>query len=243
MVEAADQDLRRPSRRRPARLRCRSRRGLRPRAVGRAGRGQPARPGHPRGGRRRRVGLRRGRRPARGGRPVRRPGAARGPLWCWAPCPSPEFGSAEQQEKYLLPPVAAGELMLTAALIEAGTEPERPDDHGPGRRRQLGARGSKTCVAAGTMAGRDPRAGDGRGRSRRCSSSTPSADGLAMTPAGDDDRRSRRPTSSSSGVRAAPTALGEPADRARRSWPGLTPRATSAMCSHHGRAPARQAVR
>lgn len=84
-------------------------------------------------------------------------GRAAAPVPVWAALvlgglPVAEFGTEEQKERYL-GPLAAGELILTAALIEVGTEPEQP---------QTTARpvdggwlldGTKICVPAGPVAG------------------------------------------------------------------------------------------
>jgi alkylation response protein AidB-like acyl-CoA dehydrogenase len=85
-------------------------------------------------------------------------GRAAAPVPLWAAIvlgglPVAEFGTEEQKER-LLRPLAAGELVLTGALIEPGTEPERPlttarAEEGGGWRLD----GSKTCVAAGLAAG------------------------------------------------------------------------------------------
>ena len=67
--------------------------------------------------------------------------------------PVAEFGSAEQRSE-LLPAVVAGDLVLTAALVEFGTEPARPmttaQRDGDGWRLD----GVKICVPAGMLAGR-----------------------------------------------------------------------------------------
>src|SRR5439155_19498582 len=67
--------------------------------------------------------------------------------------PIAEFASAEQR-KALLPPVVAGDLVLTAALVEPGTEPGRPTTtatrDGDGWRLD----GVKVCVPDGLLAGR-----------------------------------------------------------------------------------------
>jgi alkylation response protein AidB-like acyl-CoA dehydrogenase len=68
--------------------------------------------------------------------------------------PIAEFGSAEQK-RAILPAVAAGELLLTAALHEEGGDPQRPaataTPDGTGR---WTLRGSKLCVPAGAIAQR-----------------------------------------------------------------------------------------
>ena len=67
--------------------------------------------------------------------------------------PIAEFGTAEQQEQ-LLPPVVAGDSVLTAALVEVGAEPGRPTTtatrDGDGWRLD----GVKTNVPAGLLADR-----------------------------------------------------------------------------------------
>lgn len=84
-------------------------------------------------------------------------GRAAAPVPLWAALvlgglPVARFGTPEQQER-LLRPLAAGELVLTAALVEPGTEPEQPLT--TARRERDGWRldGSKTCVAGGLVAG------------------------------------------------------------------------------------------
>ena len=66
--------------------------------------------------------------------------------------PVAEFGSADQRSR-LLPAVAAGDLVLTAALVEFGAEPARPMT--TARRDGDGWRldGVKICVPAGMLAG------------------------------------------------------------------------------------------
>jgi alkylation response protein AidB-like acyl-CoA dehydrogenase len=67
--------------------------------------------------------------------------------------PIAEHGTAEQRRRYL-PAVVAGDLVLTAALVEVGTEPTRPVTtarrHGAGWRLD----GVKVCVPAAHVAGR-----------------------------------------------------------------------------------------
>jgi alkylation response protein AidB-like acyl-CoA dehydrogenase len=67
--------------------------------------------------------------------------------------PIAEHGTPEQRQRYL-PPVVAGNLILTAALAEVGTEPTRPVTTA----RRDGAvwrlDGVKVCVPAGRLAGR-----------------------------------------------------------------------------------------
>jgi alkylation response protein AidB-like acyl-CoA dehydrogenase len=67
--------------------------------------------------------------------------------------PIAEFGTAEQR-KDLLPGVISGDLILTAALVEVGTEPAKPTT--TARREGDGWRldGVKICVPAGLSAGR-----------------------------------------------------------------------------------------
>src|SRR5439155_13562671 len=67
--------------------------------------------------------------------------------------PIAEFGTAEQRKAWL-PPVIAGDLILTAALVEPGTEPGRPTTtatrDGDGWRLD----GVKVNVPDGLLAGR-----------------------------------------------------------------------------------------
>jgi alkylation response protein AidB-like acyl-CoA dehydrogenase len=66
--------------------------------------------------------------------------------------PIAEFGTDEQKTRYLRP-MAAGELVLTTALLEPGTEPERPLT--TARAAADGGwtlDGTKICVPAGTVA-------------------------------------------------------------------------------------------
>jgi hypothetical protein len=67
--------------------------------------------------------------------------------------PIAEHGTSEQRQRYL-PPVVAGDLVLTAALAEVGTEPTRPVT--TARRDGAGWRldGVKVCVPAADVAGR-----------------------------------------------------------------------------------------
>lgn len=81
--------------------------------------------------------------------------AAPAPLWAaivLGGLPIAEFGTAEQKER-LLRPLAGGELVLTAALLEAGTEPERPLTTARSVDGGWILDGSKICVSAGTVAG------------------------------------------------------------------------------------------
>jgi alkylation response protein AidB-like acyl-CoA dehydrogenase len=85
-------------------------------------------------------------------------GRAAAPVPLWAALvlgglPIAEFGTDAQKERFLRP-LAAGELILTAALVEPGTEPERPLT--TARPLEGGGwilDGTKICVAAGTVAG------------------------------------------------------------------------------------------
>jgi len=66
--------------------------------------------------------------------------------------PVARFGDAEQQER-VLPRVVAGELVMTAALVEPGTDPGAPSTRARADGKGWRLSGSKTCVAAGTLAG------------------------------------------------------------------------------------------
>jgi alkylation response protein AidB-like acyl-CoA dehydrogenase len=81
--------------------------------------------------------------------------AAPVPLWATlvlAGLPIARFGTDEQKERFLTP-LAAGELIATAALVEPGTEPERPQTTArPGSEGGWRLDGTKVCVPAGTVA-------------------------------------------------------------------------------------------
>jgi len=84
-------------------------------------------------------------------------GRAAAPVPLWAALvlgglPVAQFGSEAQRQR-LLGPLAAGELILTAAVTEPGTDPLNPQT--TARRDGDGwiLDGSKTCVPAGTVAG------------------------------------------------------------------------------------------
>lgn len=79
------------------------------------------------------------------------------PLWetlCLGALPIADHGTEEQKQR-LLPRVAAGELVLTAALVEAGSDDPR---HTRTRAEPNGSgwklTGTKECVPAATLAGR-----------------------------------------------------------------------------------------
>ena len=117
------------------------RRPLRPRAVGRAGPGRPARAGRARGLRRRRLRHGRAVPPARGPGPVGGPGAAvghpgpRGPahrrVRLGAPCSAA-----------VLPGVVAGDTVLTAALADVAGDIALGGTGRPVGRRRAGADGA-----------------------------------------------------------------------------------------------------
>ncbi len=84
-------------------------------------------------------------------------GRAAAPVPLWASLnlgalPVAEFGTAAQKDR-LLPPFVAGHLVLTAALIEPGTEPERPLTTARPVDGGWLLDGTKICVSAGTVAG------------------------------------------------------------------------------------------
>lgn len=85
-------------------------------------------------------------------------GRAAAPVPLWASLvlggmPIAEFGTDEQKARYLRP-MAAGELVLTAALVEPGTEPERPlTTARPTPEGGWTLDGTKICVPAGPVAG------------------------------------------------------------------------------------------
>lgn len=95
--------------------------------------------------------------------------------------PVARFG-ADAQQAAILPAVAAGDLILTAALVEPGADPRAPAT--TARREGQGWRldGSKTCVPAGTVAGRIlVPAATGLG-TVGVFVVDPAADGVALTP-------------------------------------------------------------
>ena len=67
--------------------------------------------------------------------------------------PIAEHGTPEQRRRYL-PDVAAGELVLTAALVEVGTEPGRPTTSARRDGASWRLDGVKVCVPAGHVADR-----------------------------------------------------------------------------------------
>jgi alkylation response protein AidB-like acyl-CoA dehydrogenase len=67
--------------------------------------------------------------------------------------PVAEFGTAEQRGQFL-PSVASGELVMTAALVETGTEPERPTTTARRDGSSWRLDGVKVCVPGGLLAGR-----------------------------------------------------------------------------------------
>lgn len=85
-------------------------------------------------------------------------GRAAAPVPLWASLvlgglPVAEFASREQKQRYL-PSLVSGDLVLTAALIEVGTEPERPSTTArPVDGGGWVLDGTKICVSAGTVAG------------------------------------------------------------------------------------------
>ena len=84
-------------------------------------------------------------------------GRAAAPVPLWATLvlgalPIAEFGSDDQKEQYLRP-AAGGQLILTAALTEVGTELERPTTTARADGDGWVLDGTKICVPAGTTAG------------------------------------------------------------------------------------------
>lgn len=67
--------------------------------------------------------------------------------------PIAEFGTTEQKHE-LLPPVVAGDVFLTAALVEFGTEPARPATTAARDNGKWRLDGVKVCVPGGLEAGR-----------------------------------------------------------------------------------------
>jgi alkylation response protein AidB-like acyl-CoA dehydrogenase len=65
--------------------------------------------------------------------------------------PISQFGTKAQRQKYL-PPLTGGSLMLTAALVEAGSEPEHPTTTATQQQGIWTLTGTKTCVPAGLIA-------------------------------------------------------------------------------------------
>lgn len=140
------------------------------------------------------------------------------------------FGSDEQRERYLRP-LAAGDLVLTAALVEIGTDPERPQTTArPADGGGWVIDGSKVCVPAGTVAGAflvPARTGDG---AVGVFVVEPAAPGLTITrlETTTDTPEARLDLS---GVHVgADTVLGE-ADQGAEIVDWLLLRATSGLCS------------
>ncbi|HEX4863445.1 MAG TPA: acyl-CoA dehydrogenase family protein [Acidimicrobiales bacterium] len=84
-------------------------------------------------------------------------GRAAAPVPLWASLvlgglPVARFGSSELRSQ-LLSPMVAGDLVLTAALIEPGADPLRPATEAKRSGAGWEITGSKTCVPAGTVAG------------------------------------------------------------------------------------------
>jgi len=67
--------------------------------------------------------------------------------------PVARFGTDDQRHRFL-PPAAAGDLVLTAALVEVGTDPARPTTEASRDRGGWRLDGVKVCVPAGLVAGR-----------------------------------------------------------------------------------------
>jgi len=67
--------------------------------------------------------------------------------------PIAKFGS-EEQKRALLPRVASGDLILTAALYEDGADPMKPETRVHRTAAGFEIRGTKTCVPAGDLAER-----------------------------------------------------------------------------------------
>ena len=65
--------------------------------------------------------------------------------------PISQFGTKEQRQKYL-PSLTSGDLILTAALVEAGTDAEHPSTIATRQDDQWTVTGTKTCVPAGLLA-------------------------------------------------------------------------------------------
>jgi alkylation response protein AidB-like acyl-CoA dehydrogenase len=84
-------------------------------------------------------------------------GRAAAPVPLWASLvlgglPVARFGSAELRSE-LLAPMVAGDLILTAALVEVGTDPAHPTTVAKKTGAGWEISGSKICVPAGTIAG------------------------------------------------------------------------------------------
>lgn len=161
-------------------------------------------------------------------------GRAAAPVPLWAALvlgglPVARFGSDAQKER-LLPPLAAGDLVLTAALTEIGTEPDRPLTTAREVDGGWLLDGTKVCVPAGMVAGTvlvPAAVGD---RAVGIFLVDPAAGGVTVT--------RLQPTSDIpearldlNGVRLGPDdVLGHP-DEGRQILDWLLPRATSGLCS------------
>jgi alkylation response protein AidB-like acyl-CoA dehydrogenase len=136
-----------------------------------------------------------------------------------------KWGTGEQKAR-LLNPLVSGDLVLTAALVEPGTEPEHPLTTARAERDgSWRIDGSKTCVPAGSVAGAFlVTAGSGM---FIVEAGTPGLDVTPLTTtSGSPEARLDL-----NGVVVGPDAvLGEP-DGASRILDWLLPRATSGLCS------------
>ena len=129
--------------------------GLRPRAVGQAGRRQPAGRGHPRGPGR--PGLRPGRAgpAARAGRAAPWPPSPLLATLAYGAAPIAQFGTDAAARRPAARRGRPATTVLTAALVEPLGDPLRPDHHRqPADDGGWVLDGSKTCVPAGLVADR-----------------------------------------------------------------------------------------
>ncbi len=160
-------------------------------------------------------------------------GRAAAPVPLWAALvlgalPVVEFGSEEQKQR-LLRPAVTGELVLTAALVEVGTEPEQPLTTARAVDGGWVLDGTKICVPAGTLAGTvlvPARVGDAVGVFLVEAASDGVEVSAEMTTTDVPEARLEL-----NGVRVGPEAvLGDPeGGKAVLAW--LRPRATSGLCS------------
>jgi 3-oxocholest-4-en-26-oyl-CoA dehydrogenase beta subunit len=140
--------------------------------------------------------------------------------------PIARFGS-EAQQQAILPGVVAGDLVLTAALVEPGTDPAAPSTTAVEADGGWHLDGAKTCVAAGTVADRMlVPAATGQGAVGVFIVDT-GASGVSITPLATTTRTAQAHLD----LRSAPGELLGAADGGAEIVDWIVARATSAMCS------------
>lgn len=158
-------------------------------------------------------------------------GRAAAPVPLWAALvlggmPVARFGSDDQKER-LLRPLTAGDLVLTAALVEPGSGPTEPLTTARRAGRTWVLDGSKTCVPAGTVAGAFLVAARLEDGSPGVFVVDPHGDGVAVIPL---DTTTGAPEARIDLSGAAGEALGAPGAGAEiLGW--LLQRAVSGLCS------------